>query len=79
MRSARSVRGVSSILTKSIIQHKFYINIRIEITHNILIISPDFMVASFINEICFKTYTIVQYSPEKRCLMGPVILDDRKS
>ncbi len=56
--------GVSSILTKSIIQHQFYIDIRIKITHNISIISPDFMVASFINERCFKTYNIVQYSPE---------------
>ncbi len=34
------VLGVSSILTKSIIQHNVYIDIRIEITHNISIISP---------------------------------------
>ncbi len=60
--------GVSSILTKSIIHHKFYIDIRIEITHNISIISPDFMVASFINKRCFKTYNIVQYSPENDVL-----------
>ncbi len=56
--------GVSSILTKSIIQHKFYIDIRIKITHNISIISPNFMLASFINERYFKTYNIVQYSTE---------------
>ncbi len=60
--------GVSSILTKSIIQHKFYIDIRIKITHNISIISPNFVVASFINERCFKTYNIVQYSPENNVL-----------
>ncbi len=60
--------GVSSILTKSIIQHIFYIDIRIEITHNISIISYNFMVASFINERCFKTYNIVQYSPENDVL-----------
>ncbi len=59
---------VSSILTKSIIQHKFYIDIHIEIIHNISIISPNFMVASFINERCFKTYNIVQYSPENNVL-----------
>ncbi len=53
---------MSSILTKSIIQHKFYVDIRIKITHNISIISSDLMVASFINERCFKTYNIVQYS-----------------
>ncbi len=60
--------GVSLILTKSIIQHKCYIDIHIEITHNISIISPDFMVASFINERGFKTYNIVQYSPENDVL-----------
>ncbi len=60
--------GVSSILTKSIIQHKFDIVIRIEITHNISIICPDFMVASFINERYFKAYNIVQYSPENDVL-----------
>ncbi len=59
---------MSSLLTKSIIQHKFYIDIHIKITHNISIISPNFMVASFINERCFKTYNIVQYSPENDVL-----------
>ncbi len=34
------ILGVSSILTKSIIQHKCYSDIRIVITHNILIFSP---------------------------------------
>ncbi len=60
--------GVSSIFTKSIVQHKCYIDIHIKITHNISIISPDFMVANFINERCFKTYNIVQYSPENDVL-----------
>ncbi len=76
---------IPAALTKSIIQHKFYIDIPIEITHNISIFSPDFMVASFINERCFKTYNIVQYSPENDVLnppyavMGAAILDEWKS
>ncbi len=40
------------------------------------------MVASFINERCFKTYNIVQYSPENNVLnasYGTAILDERKS
>ncbi len=68
LNTALYILGVSSILTKSIIQHIFYIDIRIKITQNISIISPYFMVTSFINERCFKTYNIVQYSPENNVL-----------
>ncbi len=50
--------GVSLIITKSIIQHKFYSDIRIEITHNILIFSPalyHYLSLTWIAAYCCET------------------------